>query len=97
MKPGSSVCVCHEVDHNACRDLVLAGRVASVSDLTRTTAAGSSCSLCVPYFERIIAHYMQSMTQDRLGGEGCRNPATEEAGTVGPGGFEPSNAPKACL
>jgi len=57
LKPGSSVCVCHKVGHDACRDLVLAGKVTCMDDLKRLTRAGSNCTLCVPYFEQIIAMY----------------------------------------
>lgn len=58
MKPGASVCVCHHVGHDDCRALVLDGSVKCTADLQRKTGAGSSCGLCMPYFEKIIAHYL---------------------------------------
>jgi len=57
MKPGASVCVCHSVGHDECRDRVMDGRVTCMAELSRQTGAGGSCGLCVPYFNQIIAHY----------------------------------------
>ena len=55
--PGSSVCICLKIDHNQCRDLVLAGKVTCFDQLKQETGAGTRCTLCVPYFEAIIALY----------------------------------------
>jgi bacterioferritin-associated ferredoxin len=57
-QPGETVCVCHRVGHNQCRDLVLAGRVKTLTELEFITPAGSNCSLCEPYFEKIITMYL---------------------------------------
>ena len=59
LKPGTSVCVCHKIGHDDCRALVQSGDVKSLADLKACTRAGFNCTLCEPYFVKIIEMYLE--------------------------------------
>jgi bacterioferritin-associated ferredoxin len=46
------------VGHDAARDAVLSGKVTTYAEFKRNSPAGSNCTLCDPYFERIISMYL---------------------------------------